>query len=132
MSLRSTSTTNGARLRVNGASSAYSALTLNGDGAVAISQIIAAGTYVNLGELNPSTTTANTFTSLEVYLPNYLSSASKPLSNIASTENNSTTAYTVSVAGLCTTAAYNSIEIYVSTNAFVAGSSFYLYGIKSS
>jgi len=130
-SIRNTSTTSITRIRLNGITSGYSARSLTGDGATASSQTQSTA-YLYSGELNTSSTTANTFTSMEFYLPNYLSTVNKPISTIASTENNATTAYTVAVAGLSTiTSAITSIEVYVGANAFDVGSSFYLYGISN-
>jgi hypothetical protein len=132
VSARNTSTTTITRIRLNGATSGYSGRSLTGDGTTASSQTQSTA-YLYSGELNTSSTTANTFTSMEFYLPNYLSTVNKPVSTIASTENNATAATTVAFAGLSNiTSAITSIEVYVSTNAFDIGSSFYLYGISKS
>ena len=130
-SARNTSTTSITRIRLNGITTGYSGRSLTGDGTTASSQTQSTA-YLYTGELNISTTTANTFTSLEFYLPNYLSTANKPVSTIASTENNATAATTVAFAGLSSiTSAITSLEIYVAANAFDIGSSFYLYGISN-
>jgi hypothetical protein len=132
VSARNTSTTALARIRLNGATTGYSGRSLTGDGTTASSQTQSTA-YLYSGELNTSSTTANTFTSMEFYLPNYLLSNQKPVSTIASTENNATAATIVAFAGLSNiTSAITSIEVYVATNAFDIGSSFYLYGIKNS
>jgi hypothetical protein len=76
--------------------------------------------------------TASTFSSSEVYIPNYATSAYKPLSAIGVTETNSANqAFTDAAAGLWqSTSAINSITLTQGggTN-FVTGSSFYLYGV---
>jgi len=91
---------------------------------------------INLGispyYINGSTTTTNTFTSSEIYIPSYTLVQNKPMSFFTALENNSATSYYVqNVASLSrVTAAITSITL--STTNFVSGSSFYLYGIKNS
>ena len=131
ISARNTSTTSITRLRLNGVTTGYSGRSITGDGATASSQTQSTA-YLYGGELNISTTTANTFTSMEFYLPNYALTNQKPISITSATENNAATAYIVGYAGLSSiTSAITSIEIYVATNAFDIGSSFYLYGISN-
>jgi hypothetical protein len=78
---------------------------------------------------------ANTFGSVEIYIPSYTASQNKPFSTFGVTENNSATAGDTEIDAWANlyrdTAAISSIAI----NAYVtfsAGSSFYLYGIKNS
>ena len=75
--------------------------------------------------------TANTFSSVEFYIPNYTSSANKPVSIISAIENNATLGYIVPVAQLWRgTVAISSISLASNlSHNFVSGSSFYLYGI---
>lgn len=81
--------------------------------------------------LNGSTATSNTFSSIEVYLPNYALAAPKPFSVVAAAENNSTTASIVLGAVLDRgSTAVTSIDI-ATGYTFVSGSSFYLYGLRS-
>jgi hypothetical protein len=82
--------------------------------------------------VNGGTSTTNTFTSFEMYMPNYTSTTSKPFSVNAAVENNSATSNDLRAdAGLYrNTTAITSINLSGAT--FVTGSSFYLYGIKSS
>jgi hypothetical protein len=130
-SVRNTSSTTITRIRLNGATTGYSGRSITGDGATASSQTQSTA-YFYAGEQNTSSTTANTFTSLEFYLPNYALTNQKPVSVSSATENNATTAYIIGYAGLSNiTSAITSIEIYVATNAFDIGSSFYLYGISN-
>jgi hypothetical protein len=79
--------------------------------------------------------TSNTFSSFELYIPNYGSSATKPFSSFTAHENNSTTAYLNAVAGLAAiSSAVTSLSVLPNTSGtinFVAGSSFHLYGIKN-
>ena len=120
------------RLYPNGSSSSITLRAVTGNGSSAGSQTeSAAGAYV--GEINASTSTANTFSSVEIYLPNYAGSANKSYSVDAVSENNSTTAYAVLVADLWSnTSAITSIQLNDALGNFVANSTFYLYGIKNS
>jgi hypothetical protein len=78
-------------------------------------------------------TTANNFSNIQMYFPDYTSTGrTKPLSLYGVLEHNSTVNnYLFAMAGLNTsTAAISSIQI--NNGNFIAGSSFYLYGIKNS
>ena len=84
------------------------------------------------GNSNNATTTSNTFTSSELYIPNYLSSNYKSTSLDSTPENNGTDTFMKMEAGLWSnTAAITSITITAPSGGFVANSSFYLYGISS-
>jgi hypothetical protein len=121
--------------RLNGdTTSNYSYRRLSGDGSAASSvgdsnnifQYIAAG-------IPAATATANTFGSLEVYIPSYTVSANKPMSVFSVQENNITAAQINAIAHLWrNTAAITSIEFALNTGDFASGTSFYLYGIKNS
>lgn len=82
---------------------------------------------------NLSSSTANTFSNSEVYIPDYLSSNSKSYSVDTVTENNATEAYMAFVAGRWSgTAAISSITfVPESGNSYVAGSTFNLYGVAA-
>jgi hypothetical protein len=87
-----------------------------------------------VGTLENHTYTANTFDNCEYYIPNYTSSIKKPLSALGVTENNATAAYISMAAALWQgTAAITSVNIapYAAAGGFLAGSSFYLYGISN-
>jgi hypothetical protein len=129
--IRNTSTTTITRVRLNGVTSGYSGLSITGNGSTASSESQSTA-YLYGGELNDSTTTANTFTSMELYIPNYTWSKQKAVSTFASTENFGSSAKIIAYSGLSNiTSAITSIEIYVATNSFAEGSSFYLYGISN-
>jgi hypothetical protein len=121
------------RLRFNSSTSGYSDKTIQGNGSgtpTSFSNLLA-GAYLYICELNASGTTSSTFTSNQIYIPNYASSNSKSTSVDDVVENNSTTAYAQLSAGLWSgTAAINAISI---TNAaasnFVQYSTATLYGI---
>jgi hypothetical protein len=77
--------------------------------------------------------TSNTFSSYEVYLPNYAGSTQKVGSVFGAAENNATDPYFMIASAVknTTTSAISSIEIAVTSDNFVSGSSFYLYGISN-
>lgn len=117
----------------------YSGQRLYGDGAAAGSNI-----YSNRADLlvygsTPGNQIAsNTFSNNELYIPNYLASQNKPIGSYNVTESNAAgNAQITAVAALWrNTAAINSITIFCGSTAsptdnFIAGSTFYLYGIKN-
>ena len=110
----------------NSDTSNFSSRYLLGSGSAASSGTLAR--YI--GQSQPSTYTANTFTNKSVYIPNYTSSTSKSYSVDSVEENNATLAYQDIVAGLWTgTSAISSIQIGLSGGNYVAGSTISLYGI---
>jgi hypothetical protein len=116
----------------NGQASGYSVTRLRGTGSSASSGRTSSATYLYFS-LTDSTYTANTFSNWEMYLPNYLSTTSKPVSNFSVTENNATASYIDVNAGLSNiTSAITSVTLTADGDTFVSGSSFYLYGIKNS
>jgi hypothetical protein len=122
------------RMRFNGlTTSVYSFTYLTGNGSAAGSTRATSATSIQEAETVSDTATANTFSSHEFYIPNYTAAQNKPMSAFSVTENN-TTAAEMSVAAylLSATAAINEILIYPPSGNFMAGSSFYLYGIKNS
>jgi len=83
--------------------------------------------------MNGTNTTANTFGSIDIYVPSYTASQNKPFSTFGATENNATSAYIATHAELWrNTDAITSIVLTPNSGNFLSGSSFYLYGIKSS
>jgi hypothetical protein len=122
-------------MRLNGDTATnYSDTYLRGDGSSASSgrDTSFTRTFVRMGEGNG--TTANTFGSVEIYIPSYTASQNKPISSVSMAENNATDSHMAINANLWrNTAAITTILLY-SENAlsFASGSSFYLYGIKNS
>jgi hypothetical protein len=115
----------------------YSDTFLRGTGSIAQSLADSAVNNTNnrMGTLENHTYTANTFDNCEYYIPNYAGSNKKPISSFGVTENNATASFVVATAGLWQgTAAITSVDIapYAAAGGFLAGSSFYLYGIKNS
>jgi len=88
---------------------------------------------IYLGYNNGSTSTSNTFSSGELYIPNYASTSTRPMSSFLANEENSTSSGWMHInAGLYRgTNAITSITLTASVN-FLANSSFYLYGISKS
>ena len=123
-------------LRINGLSTTiYSNTFLQGTGSAASSGASATQTELNGNTFQGDATTANTFTSIEFYIPSYTVAQNKPISGISSGENNATAALTKATANLIrSTATISSIFLFEQSSAalFSSGSSFYLYGIKNS
>lgn len=119
----------------NGVSSNGSRTDIYGNGATAASS--RGSNFTVRFALPDSSYTSNTFANIEFYLPDYNSTSAKPFSGFATNENNSTTAYITSTALLNrNTTAITSLTlepVFVGSGSnFVAGSSFFLYGLKNS
>lgn len=115
----------------NGSSSNFSGKLLEGNGASAASYNI---TDNQLGITNANTATANTFASMDMYIPNYTGSQQKSFTLDNVQETNGTTAYADLRAGLwANTAAITSMTFSVPLvpSNFMAGSTFSLYGLAA-
>jgi hypothetical protein len=116
--------------------SVYSSKELGGTGSASdygqYSNVAPTALYV--GRVSQSTDTANTFGSLEVYIPNYAGSTTKSVSCESVQENNATAAFAQMTAWLCTdTSPITSMTFTTNSGtSFVQYSTFYLYGIKNS
>jgi len=83
--------------------------------------------------IDAASATANTFASVDIYIPNYTSSNNKSASSDSVQEDNATTAYAEMHAALWSnTSAINRITITPNSGSFVQYSTAYLYGIVSS
>jgi hypothetical protein len=115
--------------------SVYSSKELGGTGSASdygqYSNVAPTALYV--GRVSQSTDTANTFGSLEVYIPNYAGSTAKSASCESVQENNATAAFAQMTAWLCTdTAAIHTLTFTTNSGTnFVANSTFYLYGLAA-
>jgi len=112
----------------------YSRTLLRGSGSAASSNRNSLQSEISLQTAGSgASSTSNTFSNTEVYIPSYLVSQNKPLSATSGAENNATEAYVTTFAGLWTnTNAITQIKITANGENFVSGSSFFLYGIKNS
>lgn len=119
-------------LAFNGSTANFSYRNLYGAGTGALGSSTGSSGATGINE--PSTYTANTFGSMDLYIPNYATSQYKSASSIAVSENNSTEAYAVFTGNVwSSTSAITSISITSAGTAnFAQYSSFYLYGIKNS
>jgi len=122
-------------LTFNSISSGYSRAMLKGDGGSASGATASAQANIILNDFavgdDPVTTT---FSSGEIYIPNYAGAVNKQISSISVAEKNDTTAFINNISGLVANTAANS-SVTFTPNAslnFLSGSSFYLYGIKNS
>ena len=91
---------------------------------------------IYIGPVNTTNQTADTFSSFEMYVPNYTGSSQKSVNIEHAQENNATAAYSTLAAGLSTkTASISSITFYGyggTSLTYGQYSSFYLYGISKS
>lgn len=121
------------QITTNVSGSVYSGIRLRGTGSATNSSTQSGVGSWEQNTINAATSTSNTFSSGELYIPNYLASANKPASYFQVTEDNSTTAYVLAIANLLSsTTAISSLTFGGYGFNFVSGSSFYLYGIKNS
>ena len=117
----------------NSSASGYSTRGLRGNGASATSDTYA-GITTSVGrlEINASTSTNSTFSSIEIYIPNYAGPTAKSISASSLWETNATGAQMYAIAASWSgTAAINSIGFDPLGN-FVSGSSFQIFGISNS
>lgn len=128
----------GIGLHLNGSLAAnYSMTTINGTGTAGASYSLTNSTNWYLYSVPGASATSNTFSSNEVYIPNYAGSTNKQLSSFSVSENNSTTANQTQISGIAhlrsVTDAITSITVDTyGDGTMVSGSSFFLYGIKNS
>jgi hypothetical protein len=116
------------------ASALYSYTSLRGNGVTVASNATSSQTLGQAyNSTNGDSATANTFSNSEFYIPNYTSTTSKPISSFGASENNATDAGLSANAHLFrNTSAITSIKLWSNTGAnWIAGSSFYLYGISN-
>ena len=86
------------------------------------------------GASTAASATTNTFGSAEVYIPNYAGTDNKPSSAFGAGESNAANGPRMAISANLTqlTSAVTSITLSGGDGSFLAGSSFYLYGIKNS
>lgn len=110
----------------------YSTTRITANGATAASDRQSNSSAQVLTDMvSGSASTANTFGTFAMYIPNYTSTGNKPASAFGANENNTTTAYILGHAGLYRgTSGISSISVTTSSQNYEVGSSFYLYGIS--
>jgi len=115
-------------LRFNGLTTNLSGKYIQGNGSAVNSDV-----YQPWAAVNDSGTTANTFSSTDIYIPNYsLTTNYKSISIENVREGNATTGQNILEAGLwSSTAAITSIQIVISAGSFAANSTFSLYGLAA-
>jgi len=122
-------------IQINGdTGSNYSRIRTYGYSGTAYSNLSAGATaYVDSAFFNLGSTTTDTFASIELYIPNYLTTTSKQISGSNAMENNATTAINDMHAVLYQgTSPITSLGFIHASGNYVAGSSFYLYGVSAS
>jgi hypothetical protein len=127
--------------RLNASTSGYSTRELEGTGSSATSSTLttatsaaAGGTWGRLHDygITTSNQTASTFSSIDIYIPNYTGSTQKSLSMDSVYETNATSAYAEMVAGLWTgTSAITQIDFALKDGSFVQYTTAYLYGVSN-
>lgn len=124
-----TSTQDGLGLYINGVQTSRSNTVLNGTGTAATSN---RGTYRDVGTSDGNTATTNTFSNIEIYIPNYSGSTFKQFLSDSVMENNTAAAALGLYANLwSSTAAITSLTFDCATSGlnFLQYSTFTLYGI---
>jgi hypothetical protein len=121
-------------LQFNGSGSGYSGKFLYGNGSAAASEPSGRSDFLQGTFANGTTSTSNTFTNFQVYIPNYTSSNYKSVSIDGVQENNGTAGNDFMSASIWSnTAAITSIAWdEIDSGTLSQYSSFYLYGIKNS
>lgn len=123
-------------MRYNGSSAAnYTILRIRGNGATASFATSSNANQLQVGLVNADNTPGSTFANVETYIPNYTSSVNKSNLSFTAQEENATNAFIEMTKGIRTvTGAITSISLgdYGNPSNIMAGSTFYLYGIKNS
>jgi hypothetical protein len=121
-------------LKFNGSTSGYTQRQLTGTGSsVSSSTGAGGGSVMHIAQIENDSYTANTFSNIAIYIPNYTSSNAKSASSDHVMENNATLAYSGIYAGLWSgTDAVTSIIFTPELGDFKQYSSATLYGIANS
>jgi hypothetical protein len=114
----------------SGITSGYSARSLQGTGSVTASQTNNGTAAITRMDMSAANATANTFSNITLYIPNYAGSTNKSVSADAVFENNATAAFQTIVAGLLSnTTAITSILLKPEVANFTSGTTISLYKI---
>jgi hypothetical protein len=125
---------NYARLRFNGdTGNNYQMILLYGDGGTPGTTSVNPGTSIVGGLQAGQTSTANTFSNTQWYIPNYAGSTTKSVAIDAVSENNGTAGSNgyLTAARWTSTSAITSISLFIESATFVQYSTAYLYGVSN-
>jgi len=130
-SIRCTDSIDYGTMKINGSTANFSSRKVWGDGSSAASSA-RTDNYV-IGFYNPGNNTANTFSNIEAYFPNYTSSNFKSFQLDGVTENNSASGAIANLAAYLwsNTAAISSLFFTPETGNFAQHSTFSLYGVSA-
>ena len=132
LSVRNSNAANSAQVFTSVNGSAGSSRVLRGSGSAASS--FTDSSAIETARASAASSTANTFSNIELYFPNYTSAIAHSISSDGVSEDNSSTAYAELAAGLSSsTAAITSLTFDTNGSGnFVQYSTAYLYGISNS
>ena len=137
LSVRSTQSAVDAQLRINingtGVGTNFSSYGIQSDGGGGVNSFNQTTGWI-AGGFNGNTSTANTFTSLQLYFPNYTVSANKSYDVQSAMERNSATAGTyaeLAAVLYSNTSAISSLSFTTPSNNLAEYSTAYLYGISN-
>ena len=121
------------RLTFNNNSSNYNYRVVEGAGSSPTSFSVSSAAYSYGGYVNGTSGTASTFSTNEIYIPNYAGSNNKSVSSDYILPNNSTSAvYIIMLAQLwANTSAITSVKLIPESNVFAEYTTAYLYGISN-
>jgi hypothetical protein len=125
---------NSEQFRLNSdTTSNYSETEVGGSGTGAGSSRKSNVTAWELGYFNSNGSTSNTFSSHEIYIPNYAGTANKAISYFGVTEQNSSTDNQLQAIAKLYRGGSAISSIFIGNYGvnFASGSSFYLYGISN-
>lgn len=119
------------RIKINSLTSGYADKYLFGSGSTTGSGSFSTAIGF-IGDANAATSTANTFSNQEIYIPNYAGTSAKSYSVDSVQETNATTAYAELTAGFnSTTSAIMEISFSLASGNFAQHSTAYLYGVSN-
>jgi hypothetical protein len=123
---RASALADGGRLTLNDSTSDFTDRTLRGTGSAASS--LASARFI--GEIPSTDATANTFSNIALYIPNYTLAINKSFSVDAVMENNATSSNLTISSGLwANTAAITSFAISCNNGSLISGTTISVYGI---
>ena len=131
-SARTSETRDSVELSFNNNTTGYTTRTVRGSGSGVDSNTGYSSSSIQRADVNATNSTANSFSNISFYIPNYAGSNNKSVSIDSVFENNATDAWQVLAAGLWSnTAAITSIKLGLEISTFVQYSTATLYGIKN-